>query len=89
MGLASLPQNAPRNWTVPYHLSIVEKFVRKSTFEQKSVRKCSACSILKTLWRKETVDPVTLFPEQTGKAIWQNASSPELPNKHQDIAWLV
>eukprot|EP00061_Rhincodon_typus_P008705 g31559.t1 len=26
---------------------------------------------------------------QTVKFIWQNALSPELPNKHQDIAWLV
>eukprot|EP00061_Rhincodon_typus_P011930 g37309.t1 len=45
------------------------------------VRKWSARCILKTLQEKERVDPVGWFPEQTVKVIWQNASSPELPNK--------
>eukprot|EP00061_Rhincodon_typus_P016073 g44092.t1 len=38
---------------------------------------------------KERVDPIRLFPEQTVKVIWQNISSPELSDKHQDVAWLV
>eukprot|EP00061_Rhincodon_typus_P009485 g33034.t1 len=52
-------------------------------------RKWSARSVLETLWEKERVDPVTWFPEQIVKVIWQNASSPELSNKHQGITWLV
>ncbi|GCC35650.1 hypothetical protein chiPu_0014137 [Chiloscyllium punctatum] len=89
MGLASLPRNALSSWTVPYHLSFVEKFMKKNTFDHKSIRKWSARSVLETLREKERADPVEWFPEQTVKAIWQNASSPELSNKHQDVAWLV
>eukprot|EP00061_Rhincodon_typus_P014376 g41360.t1 len=66
-----------------------KKFARKSTFDPQSIRKWSACSVLETLREKERVDPVTWFPEQTVKVIWQNASSPGLSNKLQDIAWLV
>lgn len=35
------------------------------------------------------MDMVGWFPEQTVQTIWQNASSPELTNKHQDLAWLA
>ncbi|XP_060685631.1 uncharacterized protein LOC132818637 [Hemiscyllium ocellatum] len=89
MGLASLPRNAPSSWTIPYHLSFVEKFLKKNTFDHKSIRKWSARSVLETLREKESADPVEWFPEQTVKAIWQNASSPERSNKHQNMAWLV
>eukprot|EP00061_Rhincodon_typus_P018427 g47595.t1 len=89
MALASLLWNAPSSWTIPYCLSFVEKFAKKNTFDHKSIRKWSVHSILETLWEKERVYPVGLFPEQTVKVIWQNDSSPELSNKHQDIAWLV
>eukprot|EP00061_Rhincodon_typus_P008609 g31364.t1 len=76
MGLASLARNAPSGWTVPYLLSFTEKFQIRNTFAHKSVRKWSACSILKTLQEKERVDPFVWFPEQTINFIWQNASSP-------------
>eukprot|EP00061_Rhincodon_typus_P013568 g40014.t1 len=89
MGVASLLQNIPSSWTVPYHLSFVKKFAKKNTVDHKSIRKWSAHSVLKTLWEKERVDPVTWFPEQTVKVIWQKVLSPELSNKHQDIALLV
>ncbi|XP_078412405.1 uncharacterized protein LOC144689141 [Cetorhinus maximus] len=89
MGLATLPRNAPSSWTVPYHLSLVEKFMQKNTFDHKSIRQWSARNVLEALRDKERVDPVGWFPEQTVKVIWQNASSPELSNKHQDVAWLV
>eukprot|EP00061_Rhincodon_typus_P014057 g40845.t1 len=85
MGLASLPSS----WTVLYHLSFVEKFAKKITSDHKSIRKWSARSVLETLQEKERADPVGLFLEQTVKVIWQNASSPELSNKHQDITRLV
>eukprot|EP00061_Rhincodon_typus_P012337 g38006.t1 len=39
---ASLPQNTPTRWTVPYHLSFVEKFVKKNTFDHKAIRKWAA-----------------------------------------------
>eukprot|EP00061_Rhincodon_typus_P013422 g39790.t1 len=64
-----------------------EKFAKKNIFDNKSIRKWSARSILEPLREVERVDAVTWFPEQTVKAIWQNASPPELSNKHQDIAW--
>eukprot|EP00061_Rhincodon_typus_P006461 g27125.t1 len=76
-------------WAIPYHLSFVEKFAMKNTFDHKSIRKRSAHRILGSLQEKEKVDPVGLFPEQTVKVIRQNVSSPELSNKHQDITWLV
>ncbi|XP_067876004.1 collagen alpha-2(IV) chain-like [Heterodontus francisci] len=41
-------------------------------------------NVLEALWEKEMVDSSRL-----SKFIWQNASSPELSNKHQDVAWLV
>eukprot|EP00061_Rhincodon_typus_P013468 g39854.t1 len=78
--------NALSSWVVPYHLFFMEKFTKKNNFDHKSIRKWSACSVLETLREKERVDPVMWFPEQTVKVIWQNASSPELVNKHPDIA---
>eukprot|EP00061_Rhincodon_typus_P014535 g41606.t1 len=89
ISLTSLLWNAPSSWSIPYHLSFVEKFTKKSIFDHRSIRKWSARSTLKILWEKETVDPVVWFPEQTVKAIWRNASSLELSNKHQDNTWLV
>eukprot|EP00061_Rhincodon_typus_P005006 g23946.t1 len=89
MGLASLLQNTPSDWIILYHLSFVEKFAKKNTFGHKSIRKWSLCSILKTLQEKKRVDPVRLFPEQTVKVFWQNASAQELSNKHHHIACLV
>eukprot|EP00061_Rhincodon_typus_P007466 g29187.t1 len=90
MGLASLSWNAPSSWTVLYHLSFMEKFVKESTSDHKSIRrKWSASSDLETLREKERADLVEWFPVQTAKVIRQNASSPELSNKHQDIAQLV
>eukprot|EP00061_Rhincodon_typus_P018254 g47354.t1 len=89
MGLALLPWNTPSSWTVPYHLSFVEKLVKRNIFDHKAIRRWSARSIFGTLRVNERVDPVGWFPTQTAKVIWQNASSPELSNKHQDIAWLV
>eukprot|EP00061_Rhincodon_typus_P010220 g34342.t1 len=89
MGPASLLQRAPSSWTIPYHVSFVEQFATKNTIDHKSIRKWSARSVLKTLRGKERVDPVAWFPEQIVKGIWQNASSPELSNKLQDIAWLM
>eukprot|EP00061_Rhincodon_typus_P009384 g32853.t1 len=56
MGLASLPWNAPSSWTIPYHLSFVEKFMKENTFDHKSIKQWSARSILETLWEKERVD---------------------------------
>eukprot|EP00061_Rhincodon_typus_P002496 g17724.t1 len=79
MGLVSLPWNIPSSWAIPYHPSFMEKFEKKNTFEHKS----------KILWENERVDPVVWFPELTVKVIWQNASSPALSNKHQDMAWLA
>eukprot|EP00061_Rhincodon_typus_P015494 g43203.t1 len=89
IGLALLLWNAPNSWTFPYHLSFTKKFAKKSICDHQSVRKWSARNVLETLWKKERVNPVRMFPEQTVKIIWQNASSPELSNRHQDIAWLV
>ncbi|XP_072365904.1 uncharacterized protein [Scyliorhinus torazame] len=89
MGLASLPRNAPSSWTVPYHLSFVEKFLKENTFDHKAMKQWSARNVLEALREKETVEDVGCFPEQTARVIWQNASSPELSNKHQDLAWLV
>eukprot|EP00061_Rhincodon_typus_P016300 g44437.t1 len=45
------------------------KFAKKNTFDQKSIRKWSACSILENRRQKEGLDPVKLFPEQTVKVI--------------------
>eukprot|EP00061_Rhincodon_typus_P001205 g14031.t1 len=42
MGLASLPRSAPSSWTVPYHLSFVEKFLKGNTFDHKAIRQWSA-----------------------------------------------
>eukprot|EP00061_Rhincodon_typus_P016275 g44397.t1 len=67
----------------------MEKFVKKNTVDHQSIRQWSARSVLETLREKERVDLVEWFPVQTGKVIWLNASSPELSNQHQDIAWLV
>eukprot|EP00061_Rhincodon_typus_P009922 g33781.t1 len=53
MGLALLLNNTPSGWTVPHHLSFVEKFAKKNTFVHKFIRKWSAHSVLKTLWEKE------------------------------------
>eukprot|EP00061_Rhincodon_typus_P006771 g27759.t1 len=64
MGLASLQQNTPSSWAIPYHLSFVEKFAERNTLDQKSIRKWSAYRIVETLREKERVDPVGLFPEQ-------------------------
>eukprot|EP00061_Rhincodon_typus_P008460 g31077.t1 len=50
---------------------------------------CFYFYVLETLRESESMDPVTWFPEQTIKVIWQNASLPELSNKGQDIARLV
>ncbi|XP_078075400.1 uncharacterized protein LOC144497833 [Mustelus asterias] len=89
MGLATLPRNAPSSWTVPQHLSFVEKFFRKHTFDHMAIKQWSARNVLEALREKETADPVGWLPERTVNVIWQNASSPELTNKHQDLAWLV
>eukprot|EP00061_Rhincodon_typus_P005758 g25650.t1 len=89
LGLASLLLDAPSSWTVPYHLPFREKFAKKKTFDHWSIRKWSALGVLETLQVKDRADPVGLFREQAAKIIWQNASSSELSNKHQDIAWLV
>eukprot|EP00061_Rhincodon_typus_P014580 g41681.t1 len=62
---------------------------RKTIFDHQSIRKWSACSVLETLKEKERLNPVAWFSEQTVKVIWQNASSLELSNKHQGIAWLM
>eukprot|EP00061_Rhincodon_typus_P012873 g38892.t1 len=86
MGLTSLPSSS---WAISYHLSFMEKFAKRNTFVHRSIGKWSARSVLKTLREKERVDPVEWFPELTVKVIWQKASSPELSNKHHDIAWLV
>eukprot|EP00061_Rhincodon_typus_P011261 g36148.t1 len=58
MGLALALKNAPSSWTIPYHLSFMEKFAKKNTFDHKSIRKWSACIVLETLWEKEWIDPV-------------------------------
>eukprot|EP00061_Rhincodon_typus_P017595 g46356.t1 len=73
---ALLPWNAP-------------SVAKRNSFDHKSIRKWSAHSVLETLCEKDRVDSVRLLPEQTVKVIWQNASSPELSDKHQDVAWLV
>eukprot|EP00061_Rhincodon_typus_P008724 g31591.t1 len=88
-GLALLPWDAPSCETVPAYLSFLEKFAKKNTFDHQSIRKWSEYSVLETLRGKERVGPIAWFPEQTVKVIWQNALSPELCNKHQDITWLV
>ena len=54
-----------------------------------AIKQWSARNVLEALREKEMVDPVGWFPEQTVSIIWQNASSSELSNKHQDLAWLV
>eukprot|EP00061_Rhincodon_typus_P003050 g19158.t1 len=89
MGVASLLRNIPSSWTILYHLSFVEKFVKKNTFDHQSITKWSKCSSLETLREKERVDPIAWFPVQTVNVIWQNVSSPELSKEHKDIAWLV
>eukprot|EP00061_Rhincodon_typus_P009852 g33662.t1 len=53
MGLALLPRNAPSSWTIPYHLSFMEKFAKKNIFDHKSIRKWSTCRVLETLQEKE------------------------------------
>ncbi|XP_067866275.1 uncharacterized protein [Heterodontus francisci] len=67
----------------------VGKFLQENTFDHQSIRQWSARNVLKALREKEMVDPVGWFPKQTAKVIWQNASSPKLSNKHQDVVWLV
>eukprot|EP00061_Rhincodon_typus_P015715 g43550.t1 len=46
--LASRAKNAPNSWTVPYHLFFMKKFAKKN----KSIRKWSACSTFKILWKR-------------------------------------
>ena len=89
MGLATPPQNAPSSWTIPQLLSFVEKLFQKHTFDHMAIKQWSARNVLEALREKEMADPVGWFPEQTVSVIWQNASSPELSNKQQDLAWLV
>eukprot|EP00061_Rhincodon_typus_P006710 g27657.t1 len=72
IGLASLLQNTPSSWTVPYLLSFLMKFAAKNTFHHQSIRKWSARSVLEMLREKERLDPVAWFPEQTVKGIGQN-----------------
>ena len=74
MVLATLPWNAPSSWTVPQHLSFVEKFFRKHTFDHMAIKQWSATNVLEALRENEMADPVGWFPEQTVSAIWQNAS---------------
>eukprot|EP00061_Rhincodon_typus_P016697 g45048.t1 len=69
IGLASLLWNTPSSWTIPYHLSFVEEFVRKNTFDHKSIKQGSAHSILETLREKERVDLVEWFPVQIAKVL--------------------
>jgi len=88
MGLATLSRNALSSWTVPQHLSPVEEF-QKNTLDYKAIEQWSAHNVLEAQREKERGDPVGWFPEQTVSVTWQNASSPELTNKHQDLAWLV
>eukprot|EP00061_Rhincodon_typus_P004750 g23343.t1 len=38
MGLASLPWTIPSSWTILCHLSFVEKFAKKNTFDRKSIK---------------------------------------------------
>eukprot|EP00061_Rhincodon_typus_P011896 g37256.t1 len=78
--LASLPQNAPSSCSDPYHLSFVEKFVKKNTFDPMSIRQCSAHSMLETLLGKGSyqVAPCADHQSHLGR----------MPC-HQDIAWLV
>ncbi|XP_067865005.1 uncharacterized protein [Heterodontus francisci] len=58
MDLVTLPQNAPSSWTVPYHLSVVEQFLHRNTFDHRSIRQWSARNVLKALREKEMVDSV-------------------------------
>ncbi|XP_055522288.1 uncharacterized protein LOC129716441 [Leucoraja erinacea] len=71
------------------HLSFVERFFRTNTFDHKSIRKWSTWKVLVTLQGNVSMDPVAWFPEQTAQLVWQNVSSPQLTNKHQDLAWLA
>ncbi|XP_051883129.1 uncharacterized protein LOC127576594 [Pristis pectinata] len=89
MGLAPWPHGVPVSWTLPRYLSFLEKFFRTNSLDHKSIRKWSAQNILQTLQEKDSIDTLGWFPEQTVQTIWQNASSPELTNKHQDLAWLA
>eukprot|EP00061_Rhincodon_typus_P015106 g42602.t1 len=57
--------NAASSWTVPYHLSVQAKYVKKGTFDPKAIRQWSTHSILEILQEKESVDLVGWFPEQT------------------------
>ena len=89
MGLAQMPRNVPVSWSLPPHLSSVERFFRTNTFDHMSIGQWSAQNVLQALQGKDSMDPVAWFPEQTAQLVWQNASSPELTNKHQDLAWLA
>eukprot|EP00061_Rhincodon_typus_P011686 g36899.t1 len=50
--------DAPSNWTVPYHLSFVEKVAKKNTFD-KSIKQWPALSVLETLREKESKNGIT------------------------------
>ncbi|XP_078403064.1 uncharacterized protein LOC144683679 [Cetorhinus maximus] len=71
MGLATLPRNAPSSWTVPYHLSLVEKFMQKNTFDHGSIGRWSARGVLEALGDGGGVDPVGWFPERTVGVVWR------------------
>ncbi|XP_078271722.1 uncharacterized protein LOC144602450 [Rhinoraja longicauda] len=89
MGLAQMPRNVPVSWTLPNHLSFVDRFFRTNTFDHKSIGQWSARNVLQALQGNDSMDPVAWFPERTAQLVWQNASSPVLTNKHQDLAWLA
>ncbi|XP_072103315.1 uncharacterized protein [Mobula birostris] len=89
MGLAPLPRNAPVSWSLPAYLSYVAKFFQENAFDHRAIRQWSARSVLQALQEKDVMDTVGWFPEQTVQFIWQNASLPDLTNRHQDLAWLA
>eukprot|EP00061_Rhincodon_typus_P014417 g41419.t1 len=47
-----LPWNVPSGWTAPNHLSLVEKFVKKNTFDHNAIRQWSGHSVLEILSEK-------------------------------------
>ena len=89
MGLAPFPRNTPVSWSLPPYLSSVERFFQVNTFDHRAIRQWSARTVLQALKEKDAMDTVGRFPEQTVQFIWQNASSPDLTNRHQDLAWLA
>ncbi|XP_062894504.1 uncharacterized protein LOC134340861 [Mobula hypostoma] len=89
MGLAPLPRNTPVSWSLPPYLSFVEKFFKTNAFDHRAIRQWSARNVLQALQEKDVMDTVGWFPEQTVQFIWQNASSPDLTNRHKDLAWLA